>query len=223
MTENIINDKLIQKIKYLIALSEDSSTTEHERNLALRRASELMLKYSIDIGKEQKEPSIIKYQVNILPPFGLDLKGLCRIGGIIGLTFGCYPFMNIKESKITLIGFPINCEICAYTIEVLINQGKRDCRAGSKDNPSSGYRISFWKGFMEGLKLKFKEPSNQSSEGLILYDKVKQAWLSQVHFVHPTGNHSQAGGFTQGSKSAQDARVNNALTNNTNGSQKLIK
>src|SRR5438046_4228868 len=126
-----MNEQLIDKIKALIALSECPGTTEHERKLALKRAQELMLKYSISIAQES-EPLVIDllYELKSKRPFGLDNAQLLKILTIIGQKFGTYAFIKLteRERKLFLMGFQVNCEIAAYTADVLLRQGLSDCK-----------------------------------------------------------------------------------------------
>jgi hypothetical protein len=204
-------DQIIDKIKKLIALSEDQSTSEHERLLALKRAQALMIKYSIDSIQGEVEDSIIKIEFNLgRTIFGLDTTSLCRILSTIGPYFGCYSFYKKTSGQVYLMGFKVNCEIVDYTAHVLINQGLRDCLRLWRDAPSANTKLAFWKGFCEGLQVRFKLNSEES-EGLVLYDKVREKFLANTKLVSSFQGGSSLDAQQAGSQSALEAKVNHAL------------
>ena len=222
MNENLI----IEKIKKLIALSECPSTTDSERLLALKRAQTLMLKYSISalgsLAGENIEDSIVNVEFSLAKPiFSLDTTALCRILSNIGPYFGCYCFYKRAAAQVFLMGFKVNCEIVTYTAQVLINQGVRDCSALWKENPSANTKLAFWKGFAEGLRERFSVPESNSDE-LVLYDKVRDKFLASTRMVQSFQGGSSLDAQQAGTKSALDAKVNSALSNNQDQGQLKI-
>lgn len=227
-----LNDNILKRIRHLIALSQDGSTTEHERTLALRRAQDLMIKYSISSLGDEVEPQIhsARYDPSskMHPYFNNNLGNLCRLLQIVGNAFGCQAFMRKSENKVYLMGFPVNIQIAFYTTEVLYTQGRQDLKDASKEafagmitNKTTvsgvmGYQINFWVGFLEGLVAKFKKTSEYADEkGVTLYDKVLQEWTAKVTFVTLEIDSSSSGGYSSGFTSARNARVNSAINSTT--------
>ena len=72
----------IEKLKKLRSLSEDTSTTEAERNLAYKRYLEFKSKYSLELEDEKDEIELLDIKVNnefegillsyVLSSFGID-------------------------------------------------------------------------------------------------------------------------------------------------------
>lgn len=201
----------LDKIKHLIALSTDTSTTESERQLAMKRATELMAKYSLSLTDDSAE-SIVDVEVphGRLPSYVSQLN-FCSICSVVGQNFGCYAYANIREGKQYLMGFKTNCEIAIYTIDTLVNQGVADCRLGSVTNNTLGFKLNFWNGFTLGLKDKFVKPQ-LDEYALVLYDKVKHQFQSKItRFVANPLSGSNTSGFSSGQQSARDAHTNKGV------------
>src|SRR5215471_3560398 len=150
-------EKIIERIKKLIALSEDSSTTEGERDNCRQKAKKLMLQYSIDaLGEDLSEAEICTQQFKLEKTiFGLDTLNLCSIVGTVGPTFGCYSCFSHQTGSVFIMGFKVNCEIVDYTVRVLLNQGAKDCSSMWRQSPSANTKLAFWKGFIFGLKKRY--------------------------------------------------------------------
>jgi len=224
MTDNT-NTNIIDKIKKLIALSEDSGATEAEKLLALQKAQRLMLQYSLseEALLNGSEPEIVESEFKLdRPIFYLDAKKLCMIAGLVGESFGCYACFN-RKGQVKLFGFRVNCQIVDYTIKVLLNQGIRDCATGWKLNPSASYKMSFWKGFTVGLEERFTKIKLSDEVGIQLYDKVKDFFIQRVKFTDTVsffGADSEA--HSSGKKSARDAVVTQALNTQSGVDRKLL-
>lgn len=216
-------NNIIDKIKKLIALSECQSATVSERELALKRAQSLMLKYSIGAIKlEEAEQAIINLEFTLSKPiFSLDTVALCRILGAIGPYFGCYSFFSKLENKVFLMGFKVNCEIVSYTAQVLINQGVRDCSRLWAESPSANTKLAFWKGFTEGLRARFQNNS-EHSESLILYDKVRDKFLASTNTIQSFSGGSSLSAQQAGTQSALEAKVNQGLSSQSSSETRRI-
>ena len=202
-------DKIIDRIKKLIALSEDLSTSDHERTSARKKAHSLMVKFSIDniIGDSTQNEIVHREFALSRPVFGLDSWKQCQILSAVGPPLGCYAYYKKSEDKVYVMGFSINCEIAIYTAHVLINQGKISLRSLWNNSPSANTKMAFWKGFVSGLYERYTiKPTEEN--GLIIYDKVKDLFdkITVVRSNMFSGG-SSLGALIEGAKSAKDARV----------------
>jgi hypothetical protein len=207
--------ELIEKIKKLLSLSTDTSTTNHERDVALNRAKDLMAQYSIeeyDLKNFSKEELIVTefYQHklnNPLPSYFANPMLMNTIMQPICNNFGCYCCFHTQTGVHQIMGFKANVEISIYACDVLLNQGIKDFREGYANARSIGYGISFWTGFIEGLTLRFTKFSDETA--LVLYDKVKAKFEESIQKVIinvPTS--SEFYGHKAGLKSATEATLN---------------
>lgn len=216
-------DKIIERIKKLIALSEDTSTTSHERDACRKKAHSLMARFSIDNLRDEKDPEIIHVEFALPKPvFGLDTVKLCQILGIIGPPLGCYSYFKRGEDKVYLMGFKINCAIAEYTGHVLINQGKRECSSLYKQLPMANTKLAFWKGFVEGLRLRYAPAENSDEQGLVVYDSVKELFERSVKKVPIFSSGSNLDAMAKGAQSALDARINAGLQGSGTTEQRKI-
>jgi|SRR5215471_1330281 len=217
-------EKIIERIKKLIALSEDNSTTEGERTACREKAKKLMIQFSIDSYSEATaEPPQIVTEEFIFEKkiFGLGVQSLCSILSAIGPSFGCYSFYSAKLDKNYVMGFKINCEITIYTATVLINQGVRDCSSVWQTIPSANTKLAFWKGFIHGLHERYQPQSPAVETGVVLYDKVREEFLARTQFTTSFLLGSSGEALQAGKKSAMEARVSSGL-NSSQGGTKLV-
>lgn len=168
-------DKLIEKIKSLLALA--SSPNEHEAELAMRRAQELMAKYCIEECELQynKQEFVIEsatYTPKIRMGTGL-LQHLPIIATTIAPIFGCQATFTKLTHTIKLWGFRTNLAVCEYAIDALLNQGYADYKREYAKQRSLMFDHNFWSGFAIGIDRKFKKASEES-KAIVVYDKVEE-------------------------------------------------
>lgn len=215
------NDKqtLIERIKKLLALSNDSSTTEHEKDVALNRAKDLMAQYAIEEhqlkGENVKDLiEIVEYTPkleNPLPSYLFNPALFNAIISPIAQNFGCYCAFYLHSNKTVFYGFKTNIEVAQYACDVLLNAGIKDFRAGYRVARTIGFATTFWNGFGEGLAKRFTKLSDETA--VILYDKVKNKWESEVKSVQvELPSSTEKSGHAAGFKSATEAQLNAGLT-----------
>lgn len=210
------NTSVINKIKSLLAMSSDSSATQHERDLALQRAQQLMAKYSVDIAETQEKPEeIIQMPIDIkwvhpLPAYlAIDSVKLSGFFQPIANEFGCYVVVYNRRD-LFIFGFKTNCEITKHAIACIFNQALCDYRKEYALRRELGFAISFWNGFVTGLRDRFIKLSD--SKTIQLYDKVKAAMEGKVNWEESNLSTSNAKGFEQGYKSGKESPIHSGIT-----------
>jgi len=172
------DEKIIEKIKKLLELT--TSDNENEASHAMETAKRLMLKYSLNetnFLETNSVPEIIEsqYSSSYFQKPGLK-ESMPRILAVIAPIFGCQAFVRVDISGFKsyhLLGFKTNIEITKFALDSLLAQGNIDARREYRKFRTVTFGLSFWRGFADGLKVKFaKEKSNEI--GLELYDKVKE-------------------------------------------------
>jgi len=216
---------LIEKIKSLLALATGVGN-ENEKQLALKRAQELMAKYSVDVVFArhpcESTPTIeqIRYETKLDLPISLRTSlDLAHTIEPICQNFGVYVAYNLA-GHVLLWGFKTNLEVAIYACETLLYQGIQDFKREYRRQRTMGFGISFWKGFREGLKVKF-DKSIIPENALVLYDQVKQEWMRKVTFGSGSFNQSNANGMELGIQSARDAVLNKGIESTMSG--RLLK
>lgn len=222
-------EKLIEKIKSLLALASDQNTTEHERNLALKRAQSIMLKYCIsvsDASPDAPEMQIVDAILKLQPRGVLKTDNLFQtIVSRIAVNFGVYTLRKSnRPSEIIMMGFPTNLVIAEYVIESLFTQGWNDYRRDIPEtDKNAGTCMNFWRGFRQGLATKFNpiESINESTVGIELYNKVKDVFKSRITGFIKSGGGSSSGGFSEGHRSAIESQIRSAIAQKSNEQKRI--
>ena len=142
-----MDEKLVKKIQKLLALSE--SNNEHEAQLAMLKAQELLIKHKLSL-KDVKEfktynDSIKEKKTKISFK---KAKWKAELASLVGDNFGCYVFFKTRYS---------------HTITFF---GKEYLKEGYS---TKGIENDYAMGFINGLSEKFEEQKQANQEwGLIL-------------------------------------------------------
>lgn len=156
MTEEFDKEKIIEKIKKLLALAQ--SANENEAALAAARAQEMLAKYNIEVQEVEKEVSsnignegvVFKYSA----PWQRGLRKACA-----NMYFCSYYFADdyeqvvrgkrviyAKREKHFYVGEPHNRAIAILMSEYLIEAVRRLAKEGAKKIPAderTTYKNSF--------------------------------------------------------------------------------
>ncbi len=210
--------KLIEKIKSLLALATGVGN-EHEKQLALSRAQELMARYAISISDNESKPEdIVRESFHTTFDIPLFLRNCIEFLVVtqpIAENFGVYLSIN-PAGNIWMTGFKTNVEIANYAINTLLYQGVQDFKRGYREHRTIGFATAFWHGFTAGMAEKFAKQSIPS-EALVLYNRVKDKFLSQTRFMNATLMTTNAGGFKTGKNSAREAVLNPGIQSTSSG------
>lgn len=169
-----MNEKLIKKIKKLLALSESSN--ESEAKAAMLKSQELLAKHKLSI-QEIKEH---KLYINDITKHVSEIsftkaKWKAKLAKIIANNFACeYYFTTRRTHKITFFGRKEDILVCNIVLEYAVDCIKSKVRRlryeYSKDGYSTkGLENDYALGFIEGLEFMFEEQKRQNQEwGLVL-------------------------------------------------------
>jgi|SRR5690625_918538 len=176
------NDRIIRRVKRLLALAEDKANV-HESQLALVNAQEMMVKYGIDpneldTSKELKE---------VLTKSATDYKRLWwwerSLATVVSDNFRCTWYYNSKKlegrkqvsRRIIFVGYEEDVELATEMYSLVIEvvkfyssrfikregiQGDRGKTLEAKDDYISG--------FISGLEKKFEEQISDNEWGLVI-------------------------------------------------------
>lgn len=190
MAEKSKKDKLIEKIKNLLALADTSANpNENEAQLALLKAQELMLKYNIELPEEERtdKPIIVKYYFKNRR----QLSHHRIIAGLVADNFRSKTFFS--KSYCYFLGYAVDAEaaLCCYEFLVDYLEGafKVFLRNDKRANPwkyinegasfSKYIKRSWINGFMVGLNIAFekrRDESNQYALVLVTPEQVEKAF-----------------------------------------------
>lgn len=207
-------EELIEKIKKLLALS--SSSNENEAMLAMQKAQELMVKYSInrgDIDASEVEDKKVVTEI-VIANKGRIMWYESDLARIVSDNFRCVYFTRgIKGNRcrnLCFMGLETDVEICKWVFNYALNQMKKLGNNAVKTYTPNDFEIiyhmepkpakirnDFYTGFTRGLKKAFKEQIEKNNWGLIL---VKDALVEKeeenlhIKIVRPSGIRPMFGG-----------------------------
>ena len=181
--------KIVEKIKKLLALSESSN--EHESDIAMLKAQELLVKYKLSL-KEVKEfkiyDSAIKEQVSSVS--FTKAKWKANLASLIADNFSCYHYLKTRyHHTITFFGREEDVTVCNIVLEYAVDCIKSSVRQLRYQYIRDGYSTKglendYAMGFIDGLGQRFEEQKRANQEwGLVLIkDKEVTETYNQIKF-----------------------------------------
>jgi hypothetical protein len=149
------NEKIIAKIKKLLALS-NNNTNEQEANSALLKAQQLMVENDISIDVSIA-PNTVEYEtIKCTHKWNMGFKG--PLANIISANFRCK--MYYQGGTVTFMGHKLDARIAKeafeYAYDFALREGNRHYnKAYQMGTVTKGVFNSYTLGFMRGLKMSF--------------------------------------------------------------------
>lgn len=199
-----MNDKIILRIKKLLALSESSN--ESESKVALLKAQELLVKHKLSI-KEVKEfkqyNSNIKEQISNIS--FTKAKWKAKLAKIIAENFGCYYYFRTRRThKIVFFGREEDILVCNIVLEYAVDCINSKVRKLRYDYNKKGYSTrglenDYALGFIEGLDYMFEEQKRKNQEwGLVIQkDPEVVDAHNQIKFAKTINTNTSFEGFSE--------------------------
>lgn len=219
-----MNQKLIDKIKKLLALSSSPILAESE--LALQKAKELMEQYGVSIIESDHEVIVEKEYDYPNGKLNRDFQyNLISIASSLAQMFNC--IILIRQDKPFVIGLSTNVEVAFHALDCILNSLWYDYRQLRKQNTSATFSTNFWLGAAEGIRNKFrpKAAEGRSEWGLILYDQLKEYIAKQYPNLgawNPdTNSTSSRRGYESGVNAGTAAQIRPGLRSESQG-RKLL-
>ena len=147
-----MNNKVIEKIKKLLATANDKGATENEAQVALLKAQELMAKYDVEVEysdeetiEYSRETCVHRYNAGYRVP-------LCQV---IAKNFRCQVMM--VNNSVVFFGrandAKVAKEVFEYAYEFAMKEGNRlENKAYKEKGTAKGVHSSYTFGFVAGLK-----------------------------------------------------------------------
>lgn len=215
--DSAAKEKLIEKIKKLLALSTSDNIEEASR--AMEAAQKLMERYTIssfDLENKERKEEITKRFCSLAGfTNGNDqmLENLQQVFSTIGAIYGCVYLIDCSgriRFGLVGIGFPTNLEIAEYSISLILEHGRTEYKREYKKNPSFNFAPRFWQGFSIGIQAKFGKIADVG-KGMIVYDPVKNFIKDNFEI-----NHIMIDGFSRneiesGIKAGKSAELRSGL------------
>lgn len=191
-----MDNKIIDKIQKLLALSESSN--EYEAQASMLKAQQLLAKHKLTLRQveEFKEYSSDIQERKTKITF-TKAKWKANLAGLIADNFGCYCFLRTRNTNtITFFGREEDVIVCNIVLEYAIdciNSAVKKLRYKYLRNRYStkGLENDYAMGFISGLEKKFEEQRKSNEEwGLILIkdSQVIQAYEEKTNQFKGTVN-----------------------------------
>lgn len=166
-------NKIIEKIKKLLAMSEGG--TKYEKETAYFQAQRLLAKYHIQMNEVEKET---KEEVLTICLYEYNVKNrlYARLQTIIARNFRCEEYVSYSSKSFispVFLGFKTDIEIAVEVFKSAYNYAKNEAsRLSSKEyyrtGESTGVRGDFIAGFITGLEIGFEEQIQKSKETALM-------------------------------------------------------
>lgn len=195
-----MDNKIIEKIQKLLALSKSSN--EHEAQVSMLKAQELLVKHKISLKEieEHKDINVIRNKTNVT---FTKAKWKGRLANIIADNFGCYSFFNTNRTHtIVFIGKDEDVTVCTimldYAIDCINSVVKKLRYEYSKEGYSTkGLESDYALGFIDGLSTMFEKQKQENQEwGLVLVkDKEVVEAYNNIDFTRTVNTNTKFKGF----------------------------
>ena len=145
------DDKLLGRIRGLLAQAEDPACTPAEAEAFSAKAESLIARYAVDAALlEAKEhrgrptTRVFDFPAPYAKPKGQLLAG-------VATAYGC-RVLSRRDEGFTVVGYASDIDAVAMLWTSLLVQGSHACRAGDRS-----YRSSFWYGFSQRVADRMRE------------------------------------------------------------------
>jgi hypothetical protein len=183
-------EKAIDLVQKVLAKA-NNNTNQHEAELAMLKAQELMVKYNLEMSeisdiKEDKE--VVKTDVT---KEGKTLWWVKQLASVIGKNFRCEALLYTLDgkSKMVFIGLKedvaVAVKVFGFATDSMLMCSDRyidilKVKNGTTDRYTEEKK-NYIQGFIEGIKTKYAEQVKQNGWGLILVkDKMVTDYLGKL-------------------------------------------
>lgn len=230
-----MNEKIVSKIKKLLALSK--SENEHESQNAMLKVQEMLMKHKLSL-KDVEESNIetISTEERETEFTFTKAQWKARLGQLIADNLSCYCFLRTyKSRRIVFFGRDDDVAIAEITFKYamdFINSevGKLRRKAYKEGYSAIGIENDYALGFMSGLKARFDEQKSKHEEwGLVLvkpkeviegYEEMKKNFGKT--FSPNTKYQGNADAYYKGEKDGKEFDITNKIASEEVEETKLI-
>lgn len=192
--ENEKTEKLLQRLKKLLALA--SSDNAHERELATLKANQLLLEHNLDLSKSHSHENEIVYVKRVLEASRKSAKHVAIYE--ILKTFFVSPVFNHGRGifYLEVIGDKTSVELADYVAHFLDSELEVIWKQTQKENPNlkgKSSKNSFLSGVAKGYVEKIEKQKSTLATGLDLV-AIEKNIQKNLRIVYPRIGHSSLSG-----------------------------
>lgn len=173
------NDRIIEKVKKLLALASDPSAAPNEAETASRQAASLMAKYNLDLAslsqaELEAEWDITELRMPGCRPGKKDPREVPTWIGVMAFGVKVYTRTRViaRGGYVLYRGPRQDCELAQWMLKALIDLAYKQSKASSDPH-------AFRNGFASAVQARFKamaadrDQAEQGSTALVVVDKLK--------------------------------------------------
>lgn len=231
-------NKILERVKKMVALGNDAGATEAERETALRMAYNLLAKYNLSMADLPEDDSTeARERQDVVISADRWARSLAQ--AVAKLFFCRYFYSGTGTSgkdKHCFVGRQSNCITARYMAEFLIKSVKREATARYK-SPTTPQGRSFCVGTVDSIRKRVEEMIKTDTEStpgtaLVLVSlhqreaDANQKWLDNEGLSLTTAkaradNSLRAGAFYEGREYGKTVSLNQQVGSSANGFKRL--
>lgn len=150
--ENFDKDRILSRIKKMLALANDAAATEGERDNALRMAHATLAKYNLSMAQVDATGGISEDR--IAGEFELrEYAWMRSVAQAIGNLFFCIMFYQrtqVKHARYVFVGKESNARTAVEMTRFILNSIDREGMRCARDIPGESPRGNYWRSFCKG-------------------------------------------------------------------------
>lgn len=202
------NERIIEKVKKLLALAQDPGAAPNEAETASRQAASLMAKYNLDLAslsqaELEAEWDITELRMPGCRPGKKDPREVPTWIGVMAFGVKVYTRTRViaRGGYVLYRGPRQDCELAQWMLKALIDLAYKQSKASSSDPHA------FRNGFASAVQARFKamaadrDQAEQGSTALVVVDKLR-AKLDELYGAERTSkarSRSSDEGYAAGS------------------------
>lgn len=231
-------NKILERVKKMVALGNDAGATEAERETALRMAYNLLAKYNLSMADLPEDDSAeARERQDVVISADRWARSLAQ--AVAKLFFCRYFYSSTGTSgkdKHCFVGRQSNCITARYMSEFLIKSVKREATSRYK-SPTTPQGRSFCVGTVDSIRKRVEEMIKTDTEStpgtalvlVSLHEReadANQKWLDNAGLSLTTAkaradNSLRAGAFYEGREYGKTVSLNQQVGSNANGFKRL--
>lgn len=201
------NERIIEKVKKLLALAQDPGAAPNEAETASRQAASLMAKYNIDLAALSQAELEAEWDITELSmpgcrPGKKDPREVPTWIGVMAFGVKVYTRTRViaRGGYVLYRGPRQDCELAQWMLKALIDLAYKQSKASSDPH-------AFRNGFASAVQARFKamaadrDQAEQGSTALVVVDKLR-AKLDELYGAERTSkarSRSSDEGYAAGS------------------------
>lgn len=210
-----MSDKILKRVRALLAQAEDPAATPAEAEAFSAKAEELIAKYALDNallesrGEEKTSP--VTRRMDVPEPYGKAKSALLTV---IGRSHNVFVARDMSAKQMVLVGFPSDLDLVEMLYTSLLLQGTHAMLRESQSSRS--FRTSFWYAFAHQTHVRLERARDNAAKGtgvgtsIVIADRSREVKNAAFDAVGKTRKASQGRATSRAGTESGRAAANRA-------------